>query len=75
MCMLYLMSLIDFLKGCFLFSDTFLPSFLGLWAPLLPKGPLLGILRKSCDIPGSNLEHLGTSLGGLWGQFGSYVGL
>ena len=57
-----------------LFSDTFFTSFLGLRAPLRPKGLLLGILRKSCNIPGSNLEHLGASLGGLWGSFGSYVG-
>ena len=57
-----------------LFSDTFFTSFLGLRAPLRPKGLLLGILRKSCNIPGSNLEHLGPSLGGLWGSFGSYVG-
>ena len=69
-----------------LFSDTFFTSFLGLRAPLRPKGLLSGILRKSCNIPGSNLEHLGPSLGPLralvwapkltpsWAQKGPFTG-
>ena len=57
-----------------LFSDNFFMSFLGLRVPLWPKWLLSGILRKSRDIPGSNLEHFGPSLGDLLGRLGSYTG-